>query len=811
MQKRKNPKSKKPNFLIVTIIIFTILLTWLVGFVTEREMRYALLLQTQIGANSVDVSYVKKLSGTPADLESPYYLKLKQQLANIKSVEENLYFVYLMGVKDGKVFFYVDDRPDGHKEGSPPGSPYDEAPDEFSQVMQTAVPVVEGPSADSWGSFASGCAPIIDPESGEVIAIFAIDFATKSWYRKIIVRSALPASLLISLIIGLFSIQTSKRRGELLTISENKYRFMFENNPQPNWIFDMKSLRFLEVNEAAVIHYGYSREEFLSMTIKDIRPAEDIPALLEDINDSHKTYNKSGEWRHVKKNGEVIFVEMISHSISLNGRNARHVLIHDITDRKLAEKELLDSEMNFRRSISESPVGIRIITIEGDTIYANKTYLDLFGFNSLEEFVNTPAKNRYTPESYVQHQERKQKRKSGQEISDYEISIVGSNGKISHVKVSRKEVLWNGEKHFQVINLDVTEQRNVEDQLRKLSIAVEQSPDAICITDPDGIIEYVNPRTLELTGYITDELIGMKTSIFKSDDKPSEDYAELWQTIKSGKVWSGELHNKKKNGELYWEMTTISPIFDHQEKITHFLAIKVDISERKRVEVELNNYKEQLEKFASHIQNVREEEKVALAREIHDDLGQILVALKIDIGLLKRNLVKTNTIRESVNPLKEIDNITIVIDKAIKSARRIMNGLRPELLELYGLDGATNEYLREFELRNQIKCEFISDIADIEIDHQQSLALYRIFQEVLNNIVRHANASNVKVQFSKQNSILFMEITDDGIGFDRENSGKPDSYGIIGMKERVTLLEGALKITSEPGRGTTVRVEVPFI
>lgn len=811
MRYRKNPKPEKSNTLIATIIILTLLLTWLVGFVTEKEMRHALLLQTQIGASCVDVSLVKNLTGTTADLESPEYLKLKLQLASVKKVDKNLYFVYLMGVKDGKVFFYADDRPDGDAEGSPPGSIYDEVPSEFYQVMQTAIPVVEGPSADSWGSFASGCAPIFDPETGEVIAIFAIDFATKSWYRKIIVRSALPAGLLISLIIGLFSIRISKRRGELLTISENKYRFMFENNPQPNWIYDVETLLFLEVNDAAISHYGYSKDEFLSMTLIDIRPVEDVPALLEKIQQSRDSYNNSGEWRHVKKNGEVIFVEIISHSISLNGRNARHVLIHDITDRKLAEKELLDSEMNFRRSISESPVGIRIVTIDGDTIYTNKTFLDLYEFSSLEEFTSTPAKDRYTPESYVQHQERKKKRNRGEEVSDYEISIIGSNGRISHVKVSRKEVLWNGVKHFQVINLDVTEQRNVEDQLRKLSTAVEQSPDAICITDPDGIIEYINPRTIELTGYKTEELIGKKTSIFKSSERPSEDYAELWQTIKSGNVWNGELHNKKKNGELYWELTTISPIFDNQGKITHFLAIKVDISERKRVEVELNNYKEQLEKFASHIQNVREEEKVALAREIHDDLGQILVALKIDIGLLKRNIVKTNTFSESDNPLKEIDIITIVIDKAIKSSRRIMNGLRPELLELYGLDGATNEFLREFEVRNQIKCEFISDISNIEINHQQSLALYRILQEALNNVVRHANASLVKVQFSKVNHKLIMEITDNGIGIDKNNNGKPDSYGIIGMKERVILLEGTLDITSEVGQGTTVRVEMPYI
>ncbi|HEY5592112.1 MAG TPA: PAS domain S-box protein [Paludibacter sp.] len=674
------------------------------------------------------------------------------------------------------------------------------------------------------------------------------------------------------------------------------------------------------------------------MTLKDIRPVEDISSLLEDVNRTRNPFNNSGEWRHIKKNGELIFVEIISHSVIFNGRNSRHVLIHDITDRKLAEEalkqankeleklhnnldeavfsvdvihnkmlyasvahqtvfghasaeffknpqlwyeliidedksivdagypvlfsgknlrhevriahpngeihwieakmnptldenwkltridgvasditqrkqievELLESEKNFRRSISESPVGIRIVSVDGDTVYANKAFLDIYEFNSMEEFTCTPAINRYTPESYVQHQERKKKRKDGDEVFDYEISIIGKNEEIRHIKVSRKEVLWNGIQHFQVINLNITKQRNAEEQLRKLSRAVEQSPDAICITDPEGIIEYVNPRTIELSGYSTEELEGQKTNIFSSGEKSQEEYAQLWQTVKSGKVWSGDLHNKKKNGELYWESTTISPIFDNQGRITHFLAIKEDITESKRAETALLNSEEQLRKFASHLQIVREEEKVALAREIHDDLGQILVALKIDMGLLKKDAIKKNTFSGSEDVLDKFDNFVTLIDKTIITARRIMNGLRPELLELHGLVGATKEYLREFEERHHISCEFACDISNLELNPQQSLAFFRILQESMNNIVKHAKATFVKIRIQKLDNKLCMEIMDNGVGFDINNSGREDSYGMLGMKERVILLEGTLNITSEVGHGTTVRVEMPY-
>ena len=133
----------------------------------------------------------------------------------------------------------------------------------------------------------------------------------------------------------------------------------------------------------------------------------------------------------------------------------------DNTDSKQAEEALLQSEENFHRSISESPLGIRIVSVDGKTIYANKAFLDIFEFNSLEEFTSTPAINRYTPESYAQHQERKEKRNNGYEAFDYEISIMRKNAEIRHIKVSRKEVLWNGNKHYQLINIDITEQKKL--------------------------------------------------------------------------------------------------------------------------------------------------------------------------------------------------------------------------------------------------------------------------------------------------------------------------------------------------------------
>lgn len=723
-----------------------------------------------------------------------------------------------------------------------------------------------------------------------------------------------------------------------LKVSEEKYRFMFDNSPQPNWIYDIKTLTFLDVNEAAIKYYGYSRQEFLSMTLRDIHPLVCFQTLFKANEFLNISENKARAWRHVKKNGEFIFVETTSHSVCINGIDMCYVVIQDINDGKRVENELVESEKNFRRSISDSPVGIRIVTVDGKTIYANKTLLDIYELNSLEEFTSMSTKDRYTAESYKHHQKRKVKRQNGQDVLEYEVSFRCCNCKIRHVKISRKEVLWNGIKHFQVITLDITKQRNAEDKLRKLSRVVEQSPNAICITDTDGIIEYINPRTTELTGFTKDELIGAHIKLFSSGLKQQEGSAQLWQTIKSGDVWSGELCNKKKNGELYWETATVSPIFDNQGKITHFLSIKEDVTESKKMlqdliltkehaeeseiflrtfienvpfeiwacdmdnvgilenkmhvdhfgsilgtvikdsavvgekkiqlwednikrvmngeiiaeeceseinyrrnifqqiafpiykkgkitgiaglninvtdqklaEIALVNSEEQLRKFASHLQNIREEERSALAREIHDDLGQILVALKIDLGLLKQKVIKDGTSVYLEEILVEFENLANLINDTIKTARRIMNGLRPEQLELLGLEVSIKEYLREFENRHHLNCEFISSVPKLEIDQQQTLVFFRIFQEALTNIAKHAKATTVKIEFSNFENKLVMEIVDNGIGFNLKNNGRIDSYGMIGMKERVFLLKGKLNVTSKVGQGTRVRVELPY-
>lgn len=256
--------------------------------------------------------------------------------------------------------------------------------------------------------------------------------------------------------------------------------------------------------------------------------------------------------------------------------------------------------------------------------------------------------------------------------------------------------------------------------------------------------------------------------------------------------------------------------YHHVYNDTEFRLLKafsqmiVNIWQRQWSEESLIESQKQLKSFAAHLQNVREEERVVLAREIHDDLGQKVVALKIDVGLLKQKIKRDNLDPASDIVLSKLDNLLELIDNTIKSTRRILSGLRPEMLEVLGFAASVNNYLEDFGKRYNIGCEFDCAIPDFDINAQKSLALYRIIQEAFNNIAKHSLATQSTIRLFLNGDMLVMEIADNGIGFPHEVQVRSDAYGLVGMKERVFLLDGKLSVESKKGAGTTIRVEIPY-
>ena len=308
----------------------------------------------------------------------------------------------------------------------------------------------------------------------------------------------------------------------------------------------------------------------------------------------------------IRKDGKEISVQLSLSAVYFS--NAWHAvgIIRDVSQQKRVEMELNASKLHYQAIFNESPLGIAVVDSQSGHIYeVNPQFAKISG-RTMEDLAKIDWMQITHPDDVQENLGNMALLNAGQ-ISGFNMekrylkpdgTHVWINMTVAPVLIDRNE----GARHLSMIE-DITERKANEETLRNLSKAVEQSPVSIVITDIDGNIEYGNPKVFKLTGYSAEELVGQNPSIFKTDHTSKKEYAKLWNTIKSGQIWQGEFLNKKKNGELYWESALISPITNKAGRIVHFLAIKEDITERKRVEKEV---RESENRFHSLFDNMAE-------------------------------------------------------------------------------------------------------------------------------------------------------------------------------------------------------------
>ena len=264
-------------------------------------------------------------------------------------------------------------------------------------------------------------------------------------------------------------ITDEKRAERALRESEARYRELFASSPNPMWIYDTETLRFLAVNDAAVDRYGYTRDEFLAMTIKDIRPAEDVPELIADVEATHDELARSREWRHVTKSGQVMNVEIISHRLDWERRPGRLVVVNDVTERLRAEAALRESERRFRALATAAPVGIFEVDLRGACSFLNDRGAEIFG-KPVSKCRGFGWMEHVHPEDLERLRELwEEGREQGEEI-EHELRIGGADGRIRWVEGAGRPLLdaW-GEIHGYIGTLsDITERRQAEWERRRL-------------------------------------------------------------------------------------------------------------------------------------------------------------------------------------------------------------------------------------------------------------------------------------------------------------------------------------------------------
>jgi signal transduction histidine kinase len=284
-----------------------------------------------------------------------------------------------------------------------------------------------------------------------------------------------------------------------------------------------------------------------------------------------------------------------------------------------------------------------------------------------------------------------------------------------------------------------------------------------------------------------------------------EDRPTIEQGLSAAAIQKGHYETDYRivlpGGAIRYIHEVVYPVTTEAGEVIERYGLAMDVTERKRTEEDLQRSRDQLRALAARVQRVREEERTRVAREIHDELGQALTAIKIGLSSLMRDLPADEKQRS--------DSILKLVDETIQSVRRISTELRPAVLDAMGLVAAVEWAGGEFAARTGTKCQLDLPQDDVVIDQERATALFRIFQETLTNVARHANATEVNVRLAKENGSLTLEVHDNGKGVREEHLSVGSSLGILGMRERALLLGGELTIAGAPGKGTTVSVRIP--
>ncbi|MEI8085573.1 MAG: PAS domain S-box protein [Paludibacter sp.] len=495
---------------------------------------------------------------------------------------------------------------------------------------------------------------------------------------------------------------TERKLAELkLRESEKNYRYLFANNPQPMWIIDYETLAFLEVNSAAVNHYGYSKVEFLGMKLGNIKLQKNTLAPFKKLNNEKQDYRITLEEKHKTKSGKIIYVEITSHAVDYEGKNARHILVNDVTERKLAEQDLKQLNEKLEDRVKE-----RTSELQNSNI----------SLKLAEEKFRTVADFTYGWE------------------------------------------YWIGD---------------------------------------DGKILYMSPSAEKVTGYTLEEFVNdpklLDMIVYKNDKENWEEHKKM---IYSSKKRHAEIiyRIEKKTGEIRW-ISSISRSVKINGKYMGIRVSNLNITQKIKAENALLKV----------TVDVEERERNRFSRELHDGLGPLLSTIK----LYFQWLAETND-PEKIKIITQKGNANI--ESAIQSTREIARGLSTQNLNKFGFVDTITDFTQRLNDTKKIKINFITNTND-RFNNFLETSLYRISTELIKNTLTYAQASLVILDFKfiKEKNKILLTYTDNGIGFDLASTEKESKgMGVMNIQQRIKSLRGKFKIKTQVGKGIKVFIELPI-
>ena len=594
-----------------------------------------------------------------------------------------------------------------------------------------------------------------------------------------------------------------------------KLKFILDKSLFVYWDWNIKEDSAV-VSPSFEKYFGYSSDEISRLSITNflvqfIHPFDYEKSRIlyhQHINSKGET-DYEVEERYYHKNGKIIWVNTRGKVVEWDENNKPLRMVGiciDITRQKETEEEIRRTRDEWELTFDSIPDLIAILDKKHNVVRYNKAMrnaLKLEDEGCIGEKCYSLMHGTACPIDECPHVSLLKDNQS-HSITRFENKLQGHYNTTTSPIFNRDGTL-RGSVH---ISRNVTEQTEAENKIKQFAAMIEHSPAFIGIADLNGTMLYLNNSNRKVFEITEEEDI----SIIEISSLLTDTSLELYrntiipETLKNG-IWTGEIEWKTKTGKQIPVIIVVMVHKDAKGNPEFTSATAIDISEIKKKEVELEKLTADLQSLSSHLQNVREEERKTIAKEIHDELGQNLTGLKLNVSWICNHLDDDRpTLLAKLEHLKEVTSETV------NTSRRLYNSLYPQLLEEVGLLAAVNWHANTYLVQNNIKVTVNSNLKDEKMAkefHHVCLSLYRIYQESVTNILRYSKATEVGIELFRIDNNVQLTITDNGVGFDINKVDTTLHHGLLGIRERVRYLKGHLEIKSIPGEGTTTIVDIP--
>lgn len=569
-----------------------------------------------------------------------------------------------------------------------------------------------------------------------------------------------------------------------------------------------KFTRITSWNKGAEKLYGFTEKEALgNKTLEMLNVQQNV---IKDIStfDYTKDFFSKKESIHHKKNGEAIIVEVSLNYLADKNENGYFLIIAtDVTEKKAEEKRILELANSF--ALTRDTI---LLLDKNQCIMGwNKGAISMYGYSEREAL--------------------------GKNVDDLVVEQISFNSEIA--EANKDKFYWRGESWhkrkdgnvfpvilsvtflkdessqitgYLILVIDITEQKQMEERLRNMNGILEYEVEEKTSEIRD-VFERINEGFVALDNSFrltyTNKIV---TSLLKKDLKEivGKNILDVMPDLDKNLI---RAYERAKEEQRSIQLEDFFPIFNAWLYVSMYPSAKgvsiflKDITDQKQAQEDLAKINYRLRNLSAHIQNSREEERMNIAREIHDELGQLTTALKIDMAWVKKKMAELDN--DNPKTIARVDDMLGLLHEMVTTIRRISQELRPSILDNLGLSAAVEWYLKEFEKRTNIKTTFDNtlDDEDEQLPNLIKTSLFRICQESLTNVMRHAQATKVNCELQKIDAKkIVLQIRDNGKGFDINQKTK--SFGLLGMQERAGMINGSIIIKSEINKGTTIHIEV---